>query len=71
MKIQNEEGRELTEEELEKLTGGMYIANYYFECTRCGWQTRKILPEGTNCPECGCKFFDMHPITGEKDGRFF
>ncbi|MDR0987600.1 MAG: hypothetical protein LBL98_07915 [Ruminococcus sp.] len=63
MRLRNKEGKELTEKELEELASGMVIANYYFKCVICGYETPEILPEGQTCPKCTSNWFYLFPIS--------
>lgn len=62
MKIQDEDGKELTPEEIEELTGGVYrtVRNIYYRCKRCGHRRSiGLTSEDKGCVNCGYELLQM------------
>jgi hypothetical protein len=62
MAIKNADGRELTPEEIEELSGGYVLVGGggYFKCCRCGERTpTPPLLLGTKCHLCGYTEFEL------------
>jgi rubrerythrin len=59
MKLQNAEGRELAEEEIEALSGGAVFLNCYFKCVTCNAIIRYMPTKDEVCPKCGWDAFKL------------